>query len=215
MVHHALKKFCTIQDVHSWHLANGWAGCGYNFFVSKAGQIFKGRPVDLQGAHCKEENKNLTAMSICVEGCYEDFTPQLSLLQASDQPRYLTVKYREVLGAVQTDTEMPKEQFDALVHLIQYLMATHNIQPSNSTIEPHTKYATYKKCPGNYFPWKELMQAVTYSQEVGYGIGAINEIAAAGQLTSPEMWKLRLMRGEEIPDWFYLVMINRIRKGGI
>ena len=33
ILHHAESKSCTADDIHSWHLANGWAGIGYHFFV--------------------------------------------------------------------------------------------------------------------------------------------------------------------------------------
>ena len=28
ILHHAESKSCTADDIHSWHLANGWAGIG-------------------------------------------------------------------------------------------------------------------------------------------------------------------------------------------
>ena len=30
ILHHAESKSCTADDIHSWHLANGWAGIGYH-----------------------------------------------------------------------------------------------------------------------------------------------------------------------------------------
>ena len=35
ILHHAESKSCTADDIHRWHLANGWAGIGYHFFVRK------------------------------------------------------------------------------------------------------------------------------------------------------------------------------------
>ena len=37
--HNADESTCTIQDIDSWHKNNGWAGCGYHFFVRKDGSI--------------------------------------------------------------------------------------------------------------------------------------------------------------------------------
>ena len=34
-IHHALCPTCTAQDVHKWHLANGWKGIAYHYFVRK------------------------------------------------------------------------------------------------------------------------------------------------------------------------------------
>ena len=35
IIHHALAKNCTIEDVHRWHLDRGWNGCGYHYFIKK------------------------------------------------------------------------------------------------------------------------------------------------------------------------------------
>lgn len=35
ILHHAAAVTCTPQQVHQWHLANGWTGIGYHFFVRK------------------------------------------------------------------------------------------------------------------------------------------------------------------------------------
>ena len=213
VVHHALKKICTIEDIHAWHLANGWAGCGYHFFVSKSGNIYRGRPIEIKGAHCKEDDKNFTSVGVCVEGCYQDFTPTTDLIHYSVS--YDALKYVDVFGVDQTDKEMPKAQFDALVELIKYICALKGITASGNTVEPHRKYATYKLCPGNYFPWSELIQAVTYSTEVQYALDALDSLHRQGRLTSPEIWKNRIIGGEALPDWLFLVLLERISKGGV
>ena len=46
ILHHAAAKTCTAQQIHSWHLANGWVGIGYHFFVRKDGSVYRGRPED-------------------------------------------------------------------------------------------------------------------------------------------------------------------------
>ena len=37
ILHHAEASNCTVQDIHRWHLNNGWSGIGYHFFVRKDG----------------------------------------------------------------------------------------------------------------------------------------------------------------------------------
>ena len=44
ILHHAAASKCTAQQIHSWHLANGWVGIGYHFFVRKDGSVYRGRP---------------------------------------------------------------------------------------------------------------------------------------------------------------------------
>lgn len=44
--HNADASTCSIEDIDRWHKNNGWAGCGYHFFVRKDGSIYRGRPED-------------------------------------------------------------------------------------------------------------------------------------------------------------------------
>lgn len=69
VLHHADKTKCTIHDIHQWHLNNGWAGCGYHFFIAKDGKVYRGRPIDMIGAHCQGYNN--CSIGICAEGNYE------------------------------------------------------------------------------------------------------------------------------------------------
>lgn len=66
--HHAEASNCTVQDIHQWHLNNGWAGIGYHFFAKKDGSIYKGRPDNAIGSHCLHHNTN--TLGICAEGNY-------------------------------------------------------------------------------------------------------------------------------------------------
>ena len=68
ILHHAAAKSCTADDIHRWHLKNGWAGMGYNFFIRKDGTIYTGREELQCGAHT--EDYNTSGMGICCEGNY-------------------------------------------------------------------------------------------------------------------------------------------------
>ena len=69
-LHHAESKSCTADDIHRWHLANGWAGIGYHFFVRKDGSIYRGRPENDIGSHAKGSNSD--SIGICFEGSIYD-----------------------------------------------------------------------------------------------------------------------------------------------
>ena len=69
ILHHAAASKCTAQQIHQWHLANGWAGIGYHFFVRKDGRIYRGRPEDTVGAHAG--NNNYDSIGICFEGSFD------------------------------------------------------------------------------------------------------------------------------------------------
>ena len=62
----------TAQGIHSEHLANGWAGIGYHFYVRKDGRIYRGRPIDTVGAHCTACNRN--SVGVCFEGNFQNDT---------------------------------------------------------------------------------------------------------------------------------------------
>lgn len=67
-LHHAEAVKCTPADIHSWHLVNGWTGIGYHFFVRKDGSIYRGRPLNVVGAHVSGMNN--CSIGICAEGDY-------------------------------------------------------------------------------------------------------------------------------------------------
>lgn len=69
ILHHAAALHCTPQQVHLWHLGNGWVGIGYHFFVDKSGRIYRGRPEDTVGAHAG--NHNGDSIGICFEGSFD------------------------------------------------------------------------------------------------------------------------------------------------
>lgn len=66
ILHHAAARKCSAQQIHSWHLANGWVGIGYHFLVRKDGSVYRGRPEDTVGAHAW--NNNYDSIGICFEG---------------------------------------------------------------------------------------------------------------------------------------------------
>ena len=35
ILHHAAAQNCSAEDIHRWHLNNGWSGAGYHFFSKK------------------------------------------------------------------------------------------------------------------------------------------------------------------------------------
>lgn len=72
VLHHAAAMSCTVEDVHRWHLGNGWLGIGYHYLVSKLGGIYRGRPENVWGAHAEGHNDH--TIGICAEGDYDKET---------------------------------------------------------------------------------------------------------------------------------------------
>ncbi|RXM73682.1 N-acetylmuramoyl-L-alanine amidase [Clostridium tetani] len=99
ILHHAAATNCSIEDIHTWHLHNGWSGCGYHYFIRKDGSIYKGRPETSLGAHCI--NYNSISIGICVEGNY--MVEHMALAQKNsliELIKYLCGKYgiKEIYG---------------------------------------------------------------------------------------------------------------------
>lgn len=81
-----------VTDIDAWHKANGWAGIGYHFYVTKKGQIFRGRPENVIGAHAKGENGD--SIGIAVEGKYQTETmPKVQEEAVIKLSQYLRRKY--------------------------------------------------------------------------------------------------------------------------
>lgn len=60
-----VKAHDNVKTIRKWHKARGFSDIGYHFVVTKEG-IKAGRPVAIQGAHCKGHNNN--TIGICVTG---------------------------------------------------------------------------------------------------------------------------------------------------
>lgn len=48
----------TASDINRWHKAKGYNCIGYHFVILRNGQIERGRPIEIVGAHCKGNNTN-------------------------------------------------------------------------------------------------------------------------------------------------------------
>ena len=66
--HNAAAVHCTEDAIHSWHLANGWSGIAYHFFVTKDGRVVQGRPEWALGGHALGASSWL---GVCFEGNFE------------------------------------------------------------------------------------------------------------------------------------------------
>lgn len=68
LVHHIAALFATPEQIHQWHLNNGWDGFGYNEYIRKDGTVYIGRGDNI-GAQCA--NMNSKSYGIAVEGNYD------------------------------------------------------------------------------------------------------------------------------------------------
>lgn len=92
ILHHAEASKCTAEDIHRWHLQNGWSGAGYHFLVRKDGSIYRLRPENAVGSHAKGSNSD--SIGICFEGSYMTETmPQAQINAGRELLGYLKGKY--------------------------------------------------------------------------------------------------------------------------
>lgn len=92
ILHHAAAKNCSAEDIHRWHLNNGWSGAGYHFLVRKDGKIYSLRPEDKVGAHAYGANYN--SLGICFEGDYmQETMPKAQIKAGKELVEYLKNKY--------------------------------------------------------------------------------------------------------------------------
>ena len=113
ILHHADAKNCSAEDIHRWHLNNGWSGAGYHFLVRKDGKVYRLRPEDKVGAHAYGSNNN--SLGICFEGNYmEEDMPETQKEAGKELVAYLKNKYNITTVQAHRDvcaTSCPGDKF--------------------------------------------------------------------------------------------------------
>jgi len=55
-------------EIDRMHRRRGFLCIGYNFVIARDGVVHAGRPMNAAGAHCKNERRNKTHVSVCLVG---------------------------------------------------------------------------------------------------------------------------------------------------
>lgn len=58
------------EDVHGWHQARGWSGCGYHYVIRRDGTIERGRPINIEGAHALANGHNNRSIGVSFAAGY-------------------------------------------------------------------------------------------------------------------------------------------------
>ena len=138
ILHHSASSVASAEDIHRWHLNNGWEGAGYHFLVRKDGKVYRMRPEEKIGAHAYMNNYN--SLGICFEGNFEiEEMSDVQVQSGKELVAYLKNKYR--INKVQghrdvNNTSCPGKnfKFDEIA----------NGQASNVIIEKPVENATGK-----------------------------------------------------------------------
>ena len=76
IVHHsAASENQTVKSIEDYHLSLGWEGVGYQYLITKLGEVWKGRPEHYHGSHCKEQSMNTKSIGICLIGDFDKKLP--------------------------------------------------------------------------------------------------------------------------------------------
>jgi N-acetylmuramoyl-L-alanine amidase len=83
-----------ISVIRKWHVlpkpkGNGWPDVGYHFFITKAGHVQIGRPIDIIPS--AQKGFNTGSIAICLSGLYEFTKAQFAALRKL--VKKLTIKY--------------------------------------------------------------------------------------------------------------------------
>lgn len=133
ILHHAEASHCTVYDIHSWHVDKGFIGFGYNFFVDKAGQVFRGRPIGMSDADAFGYNDN--SLSICFEGDFEhEYMGAPQMKAGIELIKYLLKLYPEMKVLPHREvnsTRCPGENFPMVMILegVEKMDETKTIDP--------------------------------------------------------------------------------------
>lgn len=93
----------SVEQIHGWHLGNGWAGIGYHYVIRKDGTIEQGRPEWAIGSHAYGENSH--SIGIHISGDFEQAEPtsqqveKCAMLVADICDRYsIPIDYNHIVG---------------------------------------------------------------------------------------------------------------------
>lgn len=59
-------RVTTVKDVDAWHRQRGFNGIGYHYLIGLNGETWKGRNIEIAGAHTEGHNAN--SIGICYVG---------------------------------------------------------------------------------------------------------------------------------------------------
>lgn len=182
ILHHAAAASCTAEDVHRWHVGNGWAGIGYHYLVRKDGTIYRGRPEDTVGAHAYGANSH--SIGVCFEGNYEVEAEMPAAQLAAGQALVADIKrrwgitnaigHRDVAGAT---TDCPGRYFP-LETIVSGVPETQN---KNTTEEDIIMVATQMIGNGDRGNAVRSMQGALIAQ--GYKCGSYGADGICGAAT--------------------------------
>ncbi len=186
VIHHSASNInITIEDIHRWHLSNGWIGIGYHYVIYADGTIYRGRPEWAVGAHAYQDSTheaNSNGIGICLIG---NFTSSLPTDNQMDSLVWLVFDiwkrfaYTSVIGHKDVmTTACPGALFP--------------------WTELYTKLAN------------GVIDVALEKWMVEGGQAALKELAAKGLVNNPENWSSEDKLAEYVPAYLLWMMMIRL-----
>lgn len=115
IIHHSISKdgrSLNWPAIVKWHVQhNRWSDVGYHVGVEdvagKNAVVSWGRPLNVVGAHCKEQSMNFRSWGLCVVGNYDEKSPPKHVWETSVQ----TAAILCLAGNIKIDNIRPHTEF--------------------------------------------------------------------------------------------------------
>jgi hypothetical protein len=94
-----------LDSIPRFHLGRGWGDIGYHYIIDRAGRVWEGRPLELQGAHVKDHNEhNIGVMCL---GNFNIQSPSNAQVESLARfTRALRRHHRVKVNAIRTHREL-------------------------------------------------------------------------------------------------------------
>lgn len=89
-------KDFTVDDIRSWHKAQGWKDIGYHYVIYRDGSIHEGRDVDISGAHCSGHNSHSIGV-VYIGGLDENGKPKDTRTEEQKEALFFMMQSLKVL----------------------------------------------------------------------------------------------------------------------
>jgi len=108
------------EEIHNWHLQNGWDGIGYHYVITEEGTIEKGRPNFWNGSHTRGFND--THLGICLIGIDKFTEKQCQALANIVRNLMFTHKIssKNVIGHYMADSKKTCPNFNVVEFMHNY-----------------------------------------------------------------------------------------------
>ncbi len=186
VIHHSASgNNTTIQDIHSWHLANGWIGIGYHYVIYADGTVYRGRPEWAIGAHAYQDathEANSDGIGICLIGNFTLASPSSDQMESliglvfniwQRYPNIRVIGHKDVMA-----TACPGELFP--------------------WTELYTKLAN------------GVIDVVLEKWMIEGGQAALRELADKGLVNNPGNWSSEDKLAEYVPAYLLWMMMIRL-----